>query len=211
MKIIYLDTIDSTQRYLKDLLKSKELTSPVAVVADEQSSGQGSRGNSWIGQKGNLFLSFSIPIKELPDDLRLESSSIYFSYLLKHVLEEHGSKVWLKWPNDFYIDDHKIGGTITNIVKEDLVCGIGLNLLSSPDGFSRLDIDISKENILNGYFNYLKKNIQWKHIFSKYKLEFYKSKEYFAHSKDIKVSLTNAVLQDDGSIVSDGQRIYSLR
>ena len=211
MKIIYLDTIDSTQRYLKDLLKSKELTSPVAVVADEQSSGQGSRGNSWIGQKGNLFLSFSIPIKELPDDLRLESSSIYFSYLLKHVLEEQGSKVWLKWPNDFYIDDHKIGGTITNIVKEDLVCGIGLNLLSSPDGFSRLDIDISKENILNGYFNYLKKNIQWKHIFSKYKLEFYKSKEYFAHSKDIKVSLTNAVLQDDGSIVSDGQRIYSLR
>ena len=211
MKIIYLDTIDSTQRYLKDLLKSKELTSPVAVVANEQSNGEGSRGNSWIGKDGNLFLSFSIPIKDLPADLKLESSSIYFSYLLKQVLEDHGSKVWLKWPNDFYIDHYKIGGTITNLVKDDLVCGIGLNLVSSPGGFSKLDIDITRENILKAYFEYLKKSIRWKHIFSKYKLEFHKSKNYFAHSEDIKVSLSNASLQDDGSIVSDGQRIFSLR
>ncbi|MBU0632315.1 biotin--[acetyl-CoA-carboxylase] ligase [bacterium] len=211
MKTIYLDEIDSTQRYLKDALKSRELVSPVAVVAAKQYAGQGSRGNSWIGEEGNLFFSFSIAIKDLPDDLKLESSSIYFSYLLKQVLEENGSEIWLKWPNDFYLGDNKIGGTITNIVKEDLVCGIGLNLISAPVGFSKLDVAISKENILNGYFNYLKKNIGWKQIFSKYKLEFDKSKNYFAHGGDKKVSLSNAVLQDDGSIISDGQRIFSLR
>lgn len=211
MKIIYLDAIDSTQRYLKDALKNKEIFSPVAVVASRQYAGQGSRGNSWIGEEGNLFFSFSIAIKDLPNDLKLESSSIYFSYLLKQVLEDNGSKVWLKWPNDFYIDDCKIGGTITNIVKDDLVCGIGLNIQVSPDGFSKLDVMISKENILNGYFNYLKKNIIWKQIFSKYKLEFDKSKNYFAHGGDKKISLSNAVLQDDGSIISDGQRIFSLR
>ncbi len=211
MKIIYLKEIDSTQRYLKDLLKSKELTSPVAVVAEKQYAGQGSRGNSWIGEEGNLFFSFSIAIKDLPSDLKLESSSIYFSYLLKQVLEDNGSQIWLKWPNDFYIGDLKIGGTITNIVKDDLVCGIGLNLQSAPNGFSKLDVTISKENILNGYFNYLKKNIRWKQIFSKYKLEFDKSKRYFAHTVDKKVSLLHAVLQDDGSVISDGQRIFSLR
>lgn len=211
MKIIYLDVVDSTQKYLKEQLKKKELVSPVAVVAHTQYAGQGSRGNSWIGEEGNLFFSFSIPIKDLPDDLKLESSSIYFSYLLKQVLEDNGSKVWLKWPNDFYIGDNKIGGTITNIVKDDLVCGIGLNLSSAPEGFSKLDVEISKENILNCYFNYLKKNIRWKHIFSKYKLEFDKSKNYFAHGVDKRVSLLNAILQDDGSIISDGQRIFSLR
>ncbi len=211
MTIFYLDEINSTQEYLKERLKSKEFVSPVAVVAKRQTSGQGSRGNSWIGEDGNLFLSFSISIKELPRDLRLESSSIYFSYIMKQVLEDHGSQVWLKWPNDFYVGNVKIGGTITNIVKDDLVCGIGLNLITAPDTFEKLDIDISLENILNSYFNYLKKNIEWKHIFSKYKLEFYKSKTYFAHSGDGRISLSNASLQDDGSIVSDGQRIFSLR
>ncbi|WP_345993783.1 biotin--[acetyl-CoA-carboxylase] ligase [Sulfurimonas sp. HSL-1716] len=211
MKIIYLEAVDSTQRYLKESLKKGELISPVAVTAQKQYDGQGSRGNSWIGEEGNLFFSFSIPLKDLPDDLRLESSSIYFSYLLKQVLEDKGSKVWLKWPNDFYIGDKKIGGTITNILKDDLICGIGLNLVSAPEGFCSLDVAISKENILNCYFNYLKKNIGWKHIFSKYKLEFDKSKNYFAHGGDKKVSLLNAILQEDGSIISDGQRIFSLR
>ena len=211
MTIFYLDEVDSTQTYLKELLKKKEVYSPVAVVAKRQTSGQGSRGNSWIGEDGNLFLSFCISIKELPKDLKLESSSIYFSYIMKQVLEDHGSKVWLKWPNDFYIDNFKIGGTITNIVKDDLVCGIGLNLVSAPEAFEKLDIEISLEKILNCYFNYLKKNIEWKHIFSKYKLEFYKSTSCFVHSGNDKISLGDASLQDDGSIISNGQRIFSLR
>jgi BirA family biotin operon repressor/biotin-[acetyl-CoA-carboxylase] ligase len=211
LTIFYLDEIDSTQRYLKENLKSGELSSPVAVVAHRQYSGQGSRGNSWIGEGGNLFLSFAFPIKELPQDLKLESSSIYFSYIMKQILQDYGSNIWLKWPNDFYIDDLKLGGTITNIVKDDLVCGIGLNVVSAPEGFSKLDVEISIENILNDYFNYLKNRVPWKHIFSNYKLEFYKSKNYFAHSGDKRFSLGDASLQDDGSIVSDGQRIFSLR
>lgn len=211
MTIFYLDEVDSTQTYLKELLKKKKVCSPVAVVAKRQTKGQGSRGNSWIGEDGNLFFSFCISIKELPKDLKLESSSIYFSYIMKQVLEDHGSKVWLKWPNDFYIDSFKIGGTITNIVQDDLVCGIGLNLVSAPDTFEKLDIEISLENILNCYFNYLKKSIEWKHIFSKYKLEFCKSKTYFVHSGNDRISLGDVSLQDDGSIISNGQRIFSLR
>ena len=211
MTIIYLEEVDSTQTYLKERLKAKELISPVAVIAKRQLEGHGSRGNSWLGEDGNLFLSFSFLIKDLPKDLKLESSSIYFSYIMKQVLEDHGSQVWLKWPNDFYLDNLKIGGTITNIVKDDLICGIGLNAVSAPENFGKLDIEISLENILNHYFKYLKKNIEWKHIFSKYKLEFGKSKNYFAHSGDSKISLSGASLQNDGSIVSDGQRIFSLR
>ena len=211
MQIIYLETVDSTQKYLKELLVEKKIISPAAVVANTQLNGVGSRGNSWIGQEGNLFFSFSIAMKDLPNDLKLESSSIYFSYLLNQVLEENGSNVWLKWPNDFYIKESKVGGTITNIFREDLVCGIGLNLQSAPEGFGIIDIEITKEKILKTYFDYLKKAPTWKHIFSKYKLEFRKSKNYFAHNQESTISLSDALLQDDGSIVKDGQRIFSLR
>jgi len=212
LKITYLDSIDSTQLYLKNLLKKdKDIQLPYAIVADMQTNGIGSRDNLWRGFKGNLFLSFAISVDELPQDLKLESASIYFAYLLKETLNELNSDVWLKWPNDFYIEDMKIGGMITNMVDNVLICGVGLNLLSSPDGFTILDIKISKNKLLKQYFKKIEKKISWKQVFSKYELEFYRNRNFFTHSSGLKISLAEAQLQSDGSIVYDGERIYSLR
>ena len=85
MTIYWLDTVDSTQRYLKDALKNGELQVPVAVAAHKQTEGTGSRGNRWEGVDGNLFLSFALKRDALPDDLKLESASIYLTYILKEV------------------------------------------------------------------------------------------------------------------------------
>ena len=120
MQIHWFDELGSTQTYLKEKLRNGEMHSPVAIATQKQTDGIGSRGNSWIGLEGNLFFSFAISRDELPADLALESSSIYFSYLLKETLEEEGSKLWLKWPNDFYLNSEKIGGTITFLRENDL-------------------------------------------------------------------------------------------
>jgi BirA family biotin operon repressor/biotin-[acetyl-CoA-carboxylase] ligase len=122
-----------------------------------------------------------------------------------------GSSLWLKWPNDFYLDDKKIGGAITNLYKDELVCGIGLNTKVSPEGFSKMDIEIENATLLRHYMAILNNPPSWKKIFSKYEIEFVKSKRHFTHSGDTKLSLENARLLDDGSIECDGQRIFSLR
>ena len=211
MKIRYLDSVDSTQLYLKDLIKNKKVMPPYGVVANKQNAGIGSRNNSWIGLDGNFFFSFAIKIDELPTDLKLESASIYFAYLLKESLEEFGSNVWLKWPNDFYIENKKIGGMITNIVDSTLICGVGINLVKNPQDFARLDIEISRDEILKSYIDKIYKNYKWKQVFSKYRLEFGKSKEFFTHKENEIISLKSVVLENDGSIISNGERIYSLR
>ena len=211
MKIRYLDSVDSTQLYLKDLIKNKKVMPPYGIVANKQNAGIGSRNNSWIGLDGNFFFSFAIKIDELPTDLKLESASIYFAYLLKESLEEFGSNVWLKWPNDFYIENKKIGGMITNIVDSTLICGVGINLVKNPQDFARLDIEISRDEILKSYIDKIYKNYKWKQVFSKYRLEFGKSKEFFTHKENEIISLKSVVLENDGSIISDGERIYSLR
>ena len=211
MKIHYLKSIDSTQSYLKKLILKSKIFESLAVVADIQTDGVGSRDNTWLGLDGNLFLSFAIPLQDLPNDLKLESSSLYFSQILKDTLEECESKVWLKWPNDFYIEDKKIGGMITNIVKGQLVCGVGLNLISSPKSFSHLDVKISRDTLLEIYTKNIEKKLSWKQIFSKYKLNFYLNQKYYAHNNNLRISLENAELQDDGSIIVNGERIYSLR
>ncbi|MBA1438150.1 MAG: biotin--[acetyl-CoA-carboxylase] ligase [Epsilonproteobacteria bacterium] len=211
MQILYLDEVDSTQTYLKNLLHTKQVSTPYAVSAQIQTKGVGSRNNRWDGVKGNLFLSFALPLESLPSDLKLESASIYFAYLLKEILEQEGSKLLLKWPNDFYLQDKKIGGLITNVVGENIVCGIGLNLIAAPKKFAKLDIVIDKKILLEKYFKKIEKKILWKKVFSKYKLEFYTNEHLFAHIGDEKVPLSGAQLEDDGSLNIDGERVYSLR
>jgi len=211
LKTLFFKSLPSTQLYLKDLLKGSSPELPLAIVADLQTNGVGSRNNSWISKEGNLFLSFALPLSMLPKDLKLESASIYFSYLLKETLVKFGSNVFLKWPNDLYIDESKIGGMITNVVANTLVCGVGINLQKTDEVFGSLDIDISKEELLEEYFINIEKRVLWKQVFSKYQLNFQTNQKFFTHIDGQKVSLSEALLEDDGSLNINGQKVYSLR
>ena len=211
MKIIFLNEVDSTHSYLKNRIATEGYSSPLCIATTYQTNGIGSRGNQWVGQEGNLFFSFVLKKASLPSDLPLQSASIYFSYILKKVLEKEGSKIWLKWPNDFYMNDKKIGGTITSVNKELIYCGIGLNLVNVNEQYGHLDIKMSPNTILNNYFLQLEELISWKHIFSEFKIEFQKSRFFKSTVDDEKVSLTNAVLNDDGSISLGNKKVFSLR
>ncbi|WP_419769318.1 MAG: biotin--[acetyl-CoA-carboxylase] ligase [Candidatus Marinarcus sp.] len=211
MKIIILEEVDSTHTYLKEYIKKNSFSEPLCIATTFQTQGVGSKGNSWVGKKGNLFFSFVMQKNSLPCDLPLQSASIYFSFILKQVLVEKGSKTWLKWPNDFYIESKKIGGTITTATNDLIYCGIGLNLLRVSEEFGYLDIEISFEEILRLYFAKLEKLILWKQIFSEFQIEFQKSRFYKSLLNDEKVSLQRAILNDDGSISIDNIKVFSLR
>ncbi|MCR8710391.1 biotin--[acetyl-CoA-carboxylase] ligase [Aliarcobacter butzleri] len=211
MKIIRLDEVDSTHKYLKECILKNEYTSPLCIVTDLQTQGIGSRGNSWIGKKGNLFFSFALDINSLPKDLPLQSTSIYFTYILKNILKNLGSQVWIKWPNDFYIENKKIGGTITSMSKNLIFCGIGLNLLDVEKEYEKLDIKIDVDEVLKNYFFEIEKKISWKQIFSDFKIEFEKSKKFQTTIDNQKISLESAILNDDGSIQINNKKVFSLR
>ena len=211
MKIITLNEVSSTHTYLKEYIENNTYSQAICIYTDYQTNGIGSRGNSWTGTKGNLFFSFVLSKKDLPSDLFLQSASIYFSYILKEVLKENNSKVWLKWPNDFYINDKKIGGTITTVSKDLIYCGIGLNLKSVNDDYGKLDISIDSNKILESYFDKLKRKSSWKQIFKCFKIEFQHSRKFQATIDNKKVSLENAILNNDGSIELNNKKVFSLR
>lgn len=211
MEIRWFDELASTQTYVIEGLKSNTLKSPICIGASLQTQGRGSRGNEWIGEKGNLFISVAVNRSQLPDDLKLESSSIYFAFILKEFLSTLGSQVWLKWPNDFYVDQQKMGGVITNLVGDCLVCGIGLNLVNAPLRFSKMDIKITAQELTNNYVSELEKFPSWKQVFSKFKLEFNQSKSFVTHAGEMIFKLKDAILLEDGSLEYNGQRIFSLR
>ncbi len=211
MEIIYFDTLPSTQVYLIEKLAKGELKAPVSVLAHEQSSGVGSRDNSWSGGKGNFFASVAVDVSKLPEDLPLSSASIYFSFIMKKTLLEFDEDIWLKWPNDFYYNDHKVGGAITQKVKDTFVCGIGINLKNSQNGYKALQSDILPQKLLENYLVALEKFPKWKQIFSDYEIEFELSRKFSVHIENYQKSLSDATLCEDGSIIVEGKRVFSLR
>ncbi len=211
MEIVSFDTLASTQKYLLEQLKKQSVKAPLAVIANQQHSGIGSRDNSWSGGEGNFFASIAVDLEDLPKDLPLESASIYFSFIMKQTLEALGEDVWLKWPNDFYLDDEKIGGTITKKIKNTLVCGMGINLKNSQNGYRALECDISARNLLEKYLEKIEKFPEWKQIFRLYEIEFELSRKFSVHIENDKKSLSDATLCEDGSLIIEGKRVFSLR
>jgi len=196
---------------LLEQLKEGNIKAPIAIMAFEQNAGLGSRNNSWSGGKGNFFASIALDLDKLPEDLPLGSASIYFSFIMKQTLEALGEDIWLKWPNDFYLNDEKIGGTITQKFKNMLVCGIGINLKNSQNGYRALECDISAQNLLENYLDKFKKFPTWKQIFREYEIEFELSRKFSVHIENDKKSLSDAILCEDGSLILEGKRVFSLR
>jgi BirA family biotin operon repressor/biotin-[acetyl-CoA-carboxylase] ligase len=204
LRLIYFEEIGSTQKHLIEKIKKEQLAPPVCVWTELQTDGIGSRGNKWIGKKGNLFFSFAV-MKDGFADVPLQSFSVYFGWIFKKTLNELGSGVVMKWPNDIYLiekEPKKIGGVITAVVKNVLVCGIGLNTLYAPSSdFGSLDIDVKNDKILKRFFQNIKK-YKWSDVIGEYQKEFVLNKKIF----NISGNLTG-----DGSIENNEKRIYSKR
>jgi BirA family biotin operon repressor/biotin-[acetyl-CoA-carboxylase] ligase len=133
--LITLKEVDSTNTYLKDLLsKSKPLPEGTVIMAEEQFAGRGQQLNKWHSDPGkNLTFSVLLNPQFLPllnqfDLTRVISLGI--ADALKPLL---GESVKIKWPNDIYYEDKKLGGVLVeNMVKGSVIkhaiIGIGLNI-----------------------------------------------------------------------------------
>lgn len=132
-KIIHLEETESTNSYLKDLLKSEQLTEGSFVVADFQTGGRGQMGNSWFSSKGdNLLFSILLYPTEIPANEQFVISRIT-SLAIKNTLDQFTDDIRIKWPNDIYWKDKKIAGilienSLQGRVIENSIIGIGLNL-----------------------------------------------------------------------------------
>lgn len=211
MQIEFVEQMPSTQEFLVGAVREGRITPPFAIAANRQSAGIGSRGNDWEGASGDLAFSFCVAQTDLPADVPLQSASIYFAMIMQELLASLGSQLWLKWPNDFYLGERKIGGAMTNKIKDNLICGIGINLVSAPEYAGILDIKISAKDAIEGFFALYENKTSWKQIFRNFSLQFQKSQKFSVHLSGEKISLAQAKLCEDGSIIINEERVYALR
>ena len=158
---IYLHQVDSTSDYLR--LHRDEYGDFSFVYADEQTSGHGRLGRSWLAHpKENL--TFSFIIKD-PSKLSLGSRiTLLVATSVARVLEGYGLDPEIKWPNDIYLHGKKaVGILLEGSLPDYVIVGVGINVnqLSFEGEYRRtptslalelgksIDLDVFREQVFN--------------------------------------------------------------
>ena len=137
--LIHLESVDSTNSYASELLRQIQLPEGSVIYTYKQEKGRGQRGNSWESEASkNVALSLILHPSFLSAEkqfLLSKITSLALADLMAETLKCAGkpSKVSVKWPNDIYVNNQKIGGIlIENILRESViqtaVIGIGVNV-----------------------------------------------------------------------------------
>lgn len=128
-----LNSVGSTNAYLKQLNQNKHLPEGFTVVAKHQISGRGQFGNQWIDEDGkNLLISVLLRPVFLPARHSFVLS-MSVCLALHDFFSGYCSRVQIKWPNDILINRKKVAGIlienqITGNHLQSSVIGVGLNI-----------------------------------------------------------------------------------
>lgn len=130
-EIIYIPSLASTNQYC--LANVRDNAKPIACFTEFQSHGRGRRGKQWYSPFAqNLYFSLTWTFSR--DLNALRGLSLLVGLAIARYLNALSIKnVGLKWPNDIFIDQHKAGGILLEVVGDaagpcTVIIGIGLNV-----------------------------------------------------------------------------------
>ena len=123
-KIIRLDTVDSTNTYLKALVSQGACPGTV-VIAEAQTAGRGRFGRSFFSPKGSGIY-MSVYLRPETDKLTLITTAAAVA-LRRSIKNSSGADTDIKWINDIYKDGKKLCGILAEGVNGGVIVGIGVN------------------------------------------------------------------------------------
>ncbi|MCB1619187.1 MAG: biotin--[acetyl-CoA-carboxylase] ligase [Thiothrix sp.] len=127
--------LDSTNCWLLEQGRSGDV-----CLAEAQTAGRGRYGKRWQSPEGNIYCSLRWHFDTVPPQFGCLSlvTGVALAQALEQVgLTGHG----LKWPNDLWHQDRKLGGILiqTADVPSQVVIGIGLNVQMAVDTETPID------------------------------------------------------------------------
>lgn len=128
---IELQSVDSTNNYALAQIHANRSQAGTAYFASEQTAGRGQRGKSWATEKGaNIIVSIVLNPGFL-QPFQQFSLSACIAVATHHFMRHYaGDELTIKWPNDLYWKDRKLGGILienilggTNFEPSDIIPG----------------------------------------------------------------------------------------
>ncbi|WP_434777025.1 biotin--[acetyl-CoA-carboxylase] ligase [Neisseria sp. Ec49-e6-T10] len=123
----------STNQYLLDLAKNKQLNHGQAVLTNRQTGGKGRQGKHWsTSTGGSLPLSLAWHFQK--PQQQLSALPLVVALSTWQVLTALNIPAQIKWPNDLMVEQAKMGGILVEslalLTGTMAIIGIGLNLLA---------------------------------------------------------------------------------
>lgn len=127
----WVDETSSTNDDVKTKIRAAEENVAVALVADRQTAGRGTRGRRWESADVSVLLSVGVALPE--GTKNVSGLSLVAGAACVEALRATNAAVRLKWPNDIWIRDGKAAGILCEIVRNKkqsmhAVVGIGVNI-----------------------------------------------------------------------------------
>lgn len=131
-RMLFLETLDSTQMECQRQW-AKEPFSRWLVVANQQTSGRGRYGRQWQSPPDtNLYVSW---VQPNPCKKQIGLLNLLCGILVYRTLHQYYTtalpNLTLKWPNDIFYADKKIGGILLQNLDAEfsqIIVGIGINV-----------------------------------------------------------------------------------
>lgn len=158
MELLYLETVDSTNKYAKENLTN--FNDKTFLYAGFQTAGRGRLNRKWNSNSGdNLYASIVLkPSKELKEIY--SNLTQYLSLVLAETIEEYlnseaNISPKIKWPNDVRINGKKISGILAESVLEKgvlegIILGFGVNLNCCQKDLEKIDQPATSLNLETG-------------------------------------------------------------
>ncbi|NUO18278.1 biotin--[acetyl-CoA-carboxylase] ligase [bacterium] len=135
-QFVYLDEVDSTNRFLKENPEIFTLSGGV-LIAGHQSAGRGRQSRLWSDCADSSLL-FSLALRLHGQSDSKGMLSLLPAIALGRTIRNHdtGADVELKWPNDVLLSHRKVAGILAESSStesgETIVIGVGINVNSIP-------------------------------------------------------------------------------
>ena len=139
-----IQTMESTTSTndLAKLYANHNSTTPAIFISEEQTAGRGRLGRKFVSpSKTGLYISLCLFPTIALEDLSLITCATAVACV--ETLEElTGKSLNIKWVNDLFYQDKKVGGILTEVISDfesqqvqALIVGMGINLINSPQSF----------------------------------------------------------------------------
>lgn len=144
-KISKFSEVSSTQDLAKEYVRREMLLNSV-FVAETQTEGRGRHGRIWHSSKGGLYMTVILKLEGKICLLPI-LAGVAVTEAIKNIT---GIETWLKWPNDIYVHNRKVGGILAesswrNNDLSFILLGIGVNVNNTLSGHEREATSISLE------------------------------------------------------------------
>lgn len=171
--VFFLPSCHSTNDIASEMIQNSEFIDGTVILTDLQTQGKGQRGNQWESATGqNILMSIMINSDFLRLDNQYDISIGTALSVLESLSELTGlDDIKIKWPNDIYFRNQKLGGilienSLSGNKMDKTVIGIGINVnqknFENPRAISMSEImgkELIRETLIEKILEQLEKNI----------------------------------------------------